>query len=666
MTSLLKSRLPALLLALYLFSFWALPQGWNEENLLDGSWRYALGRFRELGFSLGRDSWFTYGPLAHWFGAPMGQERFQPLPYYLLGLFVVTLVALHLTRIFDALNCSFRARLAVALLIPVSFLGMEGSHEVHLVLALFMLLVSCSLRQEADRLALAALVLLGACAMLYKISSGMMFLFPLVLLLLSLLAGRRIGAGAVALHLAGYLALLYLLFVLTSGSWDLPSYLALGLETAGKYSEIMVLNLPFSPPNYLIALLYLAAGAVLAWQAGKKTAGPYARLCLIMALAGGALLLFKHGFVRADSAHMRLFYANVTPVLALLALVSWAGLRAKAKGEKLLLCSACLLLFLIYAVMLKILPGEAGPARLAGNWLGIGSRFSEALHGQDPAEFQAKKAFTRNSQPQLFARLNQTGRAFSAREQGRQPRIAFYPWELMLFEGVEGYQLAPSPSLQLYSTGPHSRAHRLEAEFLSSARRPDFVVLGAGSLDQRSPVAELTDLFPPLWSYYHLVEVVDGFAILEANQAGRASGRALRPADAAQGAPGELLRLSLDQARHPDGVLWRLACILFKAPELEVLVTVTDGRGERVQHLWRGYLSQLRQGVLFAPRTLPELLLSTYAGAAAPAPAQADPAQADPGVVISAAAELRRADGFWNLPVVPRHLPLKVEYLALR
>ena len=70
MTSLLKSRLPALLLALYLFSFWALPQGWNEENLLDGSWRYALGRFRELGFSLGRDSWFTYGPLAHWFGAP--------------------------------------------------------------------------------------------------------------------------------------------------------------------------------------------------------------------------------------------------------------------------------------------------------------------------------------------------------------------------------------------------------------------------------------------------------------------------------------------------------------------------------------------------------------------------------------------------------------------
>jgi hypothetical protein len=67
-----------------IFFFWILPQGWNEDNTIDGSWRYALGKFRGLGFSLGKDSWFTYGPLAHWFAAPMGTEQYQPFPYYIL------------------------------------------------------------------------------------------------------------------------------------------------------------------------------------------------------------------------------------------------------------------------------------------------------------------------------------------------------------------------------------------------------------------------------------------------------------------------------------------------------------------------------------------------------------------------------------------------------
>ena len=94
--SLIKNHLPATMLVLYILSFWILPQDWNEDNALDGSWRYALGKFRGLGLSLGKDSWFTYGPLAHWFGAPMGTEQFQPFPYYVFGLFI----AVHHRHIF--------------------------------------------------------------------------------------------------------------------------------------------------------------------------------------------------------------------------------------------------------------------------------------------------------------------------------------------------------------------------------------------------------------------------------------------------------------------------------------------------------------------------------------------------------------------------------------
>ena len=90
--STVRIHAPGLLLSLYVFSFWILPQDWNEDNTLDGSWRYALGMFRGDGFSLGKDSWFTYGPLAHWFGAPMGAEQYHPFPFYVLGFFVAGII----------------------------------------------------------------------------------------------------------------------------------------------------------------------------------------------------------------------------------------------------------------------------------------------------------------------------------------------------------------------------------------------------------------------------------------------------------------------------------------------------------------------------------------------------------------------------------------------
>jgi len=35
--STVKIHAPALLLSLYVFSYWILPQGWNEDNVLEGS-----------------------------------------------------------------------------------------------------------------------------------------------------------------------------------------------------------------------------------------------------------------------------------------------------------------------------------------------------------------------------------------------------------------------------------------------------------------------------------------------------------------------------------------------------------------------------------------------------------------------------------------------------
>ena len=76
---------------LYILSYWILPIDWNEFEEYDGSWVYASGKLRSLNLAVGKDCWFTYGPVAHWFGPPLGQESYQPWPYYVLGLFVAAL-----------------------------------------------------------------------------------------------------------------------------------------------------------------------------------------------------------------------------------------------------------------------------------------------------------------------------------------------------------------------------------------------------------------------------------------------------------------------------------------------------------------------------------------------------------------------------------------------
>lgn len=342
----MKSHIPALLLSLYVFSFWILPQGWNEDNALDGSWRYALGKFRGLGFSLGKDSWFTYGPLAHWFGSPMGTEQYQPFPYYVLGFFVAGIIGISFARILSTIDLPYRLRLITVIIFPFCFIGMDGVLEVHLIIALFLLLLLCCLQEMPDNVSIVSMVILSACGFLYKILFGMLSLFMLVLLLASLFVRKKIGGTKIILYLAGYGTVLYVLFAATSGSLDLITYILLGLETSSKYSEIMVRNMSYSPPNYIVALVYIAAGTVLAWQASNKMAGRVASLCLMTAYFGAMLLLFKHGFVRADLSHMRLFYSCVTPFLAILAVVSYRGLKTKATSEKVSLWLASLILSL--------------------------------------------------------------------------------------------------------------------------------------------------------------------------------------------------------------------------------------------------------------------------------------------------------------------------------
>lgn len=193
-------------------------------------------------------------------------------------------------------------------------------------------------------------------------------------------------------------------------------------------------------------------------------------------------------------------------------------------------------------------------------------------------------------------------------------------------------------------------------------RRPDVVVIGPSAIDDRSPVSELTDLLPHLYSHYRVAAVVDGFTILEADESGKSQDTVIRYSETPTGVAGEFLRISIDQPAAVNKLLWRLVSTVFKSPELSVVVTMTLSNGEKMEYAWRGYLSQLQGGVLFSPETVPEFFGShfrTSEHAIHSLPHSA-------GSIKSAVAELRRSVGFWNVPVIPHVVPLKVKYCSFK
>jgi hypothetical protein len=166
---------------------------------------------------------------------------------------------------------------------------------------------------------------------------------------------------------------------------------------------------------------------------------------------------------------------------------------------------------------------------------------------------------------------------------------------------------------------------------------------------------------PPLYAHYRVAAVVDDFTILEVDEPGETSRPVIQLVETPAKA-GDFICISANHSQFVDNTLWRLVSTLFKSPELSVVVTITDLSGETLEYVWRGYLSQLQGGVLFSPETVPEFFMSHFRTKGAMAPLLSR----NRSQIRSAVALLRRRGGFWNLPVAPRALPLKVEYVSFR
>jgi len=648
----------AALPSIYILSFWVTPRDWDAANECDGSWIYAFAKFRQLNYSLGKDSWFTSGPISKWFGPPLGNEVYQPIMYYVIGIIITGLIFICFREIFKRSLLNVFLVGIMAFFFPLFFIGNEGMLELFFELAMLLIITTGYLYHSEKKWWIYCLMVLSAVGILYKMPVGILGTGCLMLAIMHSYLSRHISSKS-AFSLGGmYLIIVYVLFCLTSGSLNLLRYLSLGLEVSSKYSEIMVANHFYSPYQYHLALGFITLCLAMTWLVSRNM-NKKAAIAFFLSIMMACFLFFKNGHVRADG-HITIFYGGLAPLFFVLTITFFSErFVGYSLMSRIRIYSVALPMLSIYLYMLgQFYQGPNFFVPFFKNWNSVGHRFIQGVYGQEKQKFASKVWDLKARHQLLFSYLNERSKLY--RSSGKPPGITFYPYQLMFAEAIEGLTFRPSPSLQLYAAGPHTKIHAMEKEFLESPGRPDFIVIGPRTIGRRNPLSEYTTLLPALYNHYKVTAVIDGFAVLEALPVDSKTDSGIVCSDNALGIPGEFMQVRLDSLPMFSELSYRFATFLFKAPELTVTISLRSKSNQAGEYSFSGYVSQLQKGIFVTPDYAHHFFLKAFRRAENVF--TSIPEEVLNFEIAGAEAKLTRNGGFWNLPVIPNALPLNISY----
>ena len=267
-------------------------------HALDPSWQIGLNMAVAQGLIFGKDFVFTYGPLG----------------FFHTGLNILIWEGgLFLFHLFLIANAFYVLRLVIGLLDPKAyfflvlfflFIGdMLVYHPTILLFVFFIFYLAYTVFFQNG----ITVILCSAIAILsffIKLNTGLVLnlWFILLLLILAFLNGRQYWLRNVG-YLVIHLVALFLLAVLFKV--DVPGYLKASLHLIGAFNDAMMIYPPQESLLYALAAISLLAVATLAdlryWLLNFK---PFV---LLIFIAGGTFILFKQGFVRADTHRIEFF-----------------------------------------------------------------------------------------------------------------------------------------------------------------------------------------------------------------------------------------------------------------------------------------------------------------------------------------------------------------------
>ena len=527
---------------------------------LDPSWIYAVNVAGPLGFKFGTDMLFTYGPLGFLSAACAVGWNVQ-----LALLFTGILLASQLVMMgrFVLTTAPERVgwkRLAVAcgllwLIPPPPF----DSYVLYTVL----LALSAAWFDKRKTPYLLWACALATCQLFVKFTGAVscfsaIGLFWIIWFFKDRQAWRKIwwtpplipvafigGFGVYHPSLAGLLGYV-------RAAKEISSGYILSMSYAGDYDA-----------GYL--LVVLAMGAVYAVLLAEACLRRRRDAAYLLLFAGCVFVAMKHGFVRADFAHVVMAISAMMPMFSLMVLFSEMEITLPRKWWKRLglVAGACTLLLGAALWRHEYTPKELKRVReYATSW----SRIATLLKIRD---IQANPLLGRHDLPAAY--LDAVG----------THRVVFYPHE-MAYAAFNDVRFATMPVFQAYSAYTPYLDECNAAYFRAAARGPAFVVFDLAAINGRWPLIECPRTWAALRENYEVALSEETSLLLKRRSA---------PEPVQWRLLSEEHRDTRDLLRVPAGAgavslrvemkmnaLGKLAQVLFRVPPVILKATFADGQ----------------------------------------------------------------------------------------
>jgi len=553
-----RAALLAVLFALLWLAQFRLPETPDSVDL-DPSWIRAYSWFFLSGAQAGVDYIFTYGPLG---GLQNGA--------YATGLFW-TQVAVWEIVVKGALAAALVLGVArlrgplEALVAGLLLLVLPFEIDAYVTLALFAA-TALQLERGRDRL----LPLVATLALLATLSLVKFTYFAVAAACVAALAAaatrRSLHAGATVLGIHA-LALAAVWLLAGQALLNLPRYLAGAVEIASGYNRAM--SLPASGERLLLAGITMALIAVLAAVHALARPWTVRRAAAAALLLAVTFLAFKSAFVRHGGSVTYFGFAALAPFL--LVRPPLGGTRAREATTSVLRL-ACAVVALLGIEGIRDRPRQSALAMSAAAISKVGASWDRLLElpaREREAEASLERQREAFAMPRTRAAVGDATIDLVANEVG-----------LLILNQLDWQ---PRPVFQSYSAYT-PKLQELNARALSSARAPEFVLMGGRSIDVRLPTLDDAALLQVLLRDYEAVLEEKEYLLLRRSpDAGAPAPErpvlfdgqvALGDPIDLRGLQGDCLLLEVEMPLTPKG---RLLSFLYQAPRAAIEIVLVDG-----------------------------------------------------------------------------------------
>lgn len=556
----------------------------TPNNLLDGSWKYALIKTKHLAppMIFGKDIDFTWGPLgALAAGQVLISDKFGGFWAfrYLLLLATLFAIAFFFIRFSRTMKTKdFYSLFLVSAIFPILLYKIDVAWGA---LAFYLAYLSALPDQETRKrqIYISSLALLAAIALSLKISVGFH---------LCALTGLSIAAYSFIEKEARFPALITGSFCMASliiwnratgsGIAEFLAYIKNGVQVSSLYSEYMINSFDIAHYRlwfYLVPVIIIILNTYLGYRSGNI----WSALIIFVS----TFALYKNGFVRAEG-HMIRFFTAQWFILICLASAS------KDKWDDKLLRKTFIFLFVFWFLTFQIESSWTTDYKMfvpQGYLIdsaidlprSINPYHSFAL-AQKESEYNLNKLRIRFKR--LFNKLDKYCTNFDT--------ITFLPFQLSFAELTKAKWM-PLPTLQLYHSRQAFAYLEKDKKLFAGENAVDYIVIGKLAIDERSPAAEMSHIIKEIIGGYALIDEADNYMILKKNSSTKKAHES--GSNIAGRTKGALVHVKV---KHMKRQPWfGMQTALFKGPQFSIKIGTGDGRSS----VWRMYASQLESGAYF-------------------------------------------------------------------